>query len=118
MSAPKAFICHSSKDKSVVKRLATDLRKNGVEAWYDDWEIFPGDSLRCKIDQGIEDCDYVLAIVSENSFESAWVQTELDAGMVRRIQGSCRLIPVLLSISPEQLPPTLAGIKARRRTRS
>ncbi len=112
MSAPKAFICHSSKDKSVVKRLAIDLRKNGVEAWYDDWEILLGDSLRCKIDQGIEDCDYFLAIVSENSFESAWVQTELDAGMVKRIQGSCRLIPVLLGISPEQLPPTLAGIKA------
>ena len=42
MAAPTAFLCHSSADKAlVVDRLAMDLRANGVEVWYDKWEISP-----------------------------------------------------------------------------
>jgi hypothetical protein len=33
-TSPKAFNSHSTKDRAFVERLATDLRANGVDAWY------------------------------------------------------------------------------------
>jgi hypothetical protein len=39
---PRAFVSHSTKDRAFVEALATNLRANGVEAWYSEWEIKPG----------------------------------------------------------------------------
>lgn len=71
------------------------------------WEIKPGDSLRRKIDEGISGAKYFLVLLTRNSLKSEWVQTELDAGMVRRIEGSCRLIPVVLDLRDV----TLRGVR-------
>jgi len=111
MATPHAFLCHSSDDKDVVARLAEDLQANGVQAWYDDWCIAPGDSLRRKIDEGLRTVTHFLAILSPRSLESEWVQTELDAALVHKSEGSCTLIPVLLELSADDVPPTLRGAK-------
>jgi TIR domain-containing protein len=110
VSAPTAFLSHSFENSQVAKRLATDLRSKGVDVWFAEWEIRPGDSLRRKIDEGIEKASLFLVLLTPASIQSEWVQVELDAGMVKRIQGQCRLIPILLEITDEQVPPTLRGI--------
>jgi len=110
VKVPIAFLSHSSGDSSVAQRLATDLRSQGIDAWLDKWEIRPGDSLRQKIDEGIEKASFFLVLLTPQSLKSKWVRVELDAAMVKRIQGTCRLIPILLGIQEEQLPPTLRGI--------
>jgi hypothetical protein len=43
---PKAFVSHSTQDRSFVERFAADLRTRGIDAWYSAWEIKPGDSIR------------------------------------------------------------------------
>lgn len=44
--APKVFISHATPDKDrFVLEFATRLRSNGVDAWVDQWEMNPGDSL-------------------------------------------------------------------------
>lgn len=48
VNTPKAFISHSSVDKEIAEQLATDLLSKGIDAWFDKWEIIPGDSLRLK----------------------------------------------------------------------
>jgi hypothetical protein len=105
-----AFLCHSSVDKPLARRLAEDLRKAGVDVWFDEWEIEPGASLRRKIDEGIERSSYFLALLTSNSLQSEWVQTELDAGMVQRIRGESKLIPVVVGISDRDVPATLSGV--------
>jgi len=107
---PKAFISHSSSDKEIAERIALDLRGQGVDAWFDKWEIIPGDSLRRKIEQGISDASYFIVLLTPNSLKSEWVQTELDAAMVRKIENACRLIPILYGISFEEAPLTLRGL--------
>ena len=109
--APRVFLSYSSADKAMAEKLATDLRSHGVDVWYDKWEIQPGDSLRRKIDQGIEGADYFLVLLTPNSLQSEWVQTELDAGMVRRIEGLCKLIPIIRNLKDEQIPVTLRGLR-------
>ena len=110
MPSPKAFLSHSHTDKVLAERLACDLSAAGVEVWYADWEIAPGESLRRKIDAGIEDASHFLVLLTPNSLKSEWVQTELDAGLVRRISGHCKLIPILHELEDEDVPATLAGI--------
>ncbi|MBI4768804.1 MAG: toll/interleukin-1 receptor domain-containing protein, partial [Deltaproteobacteria bacterium] len=37
------FISHNSKDKPRVRPLAEKLRANGLQVWFDEWAIKPGD---------------------------------------------------------------------------
>jgi hypothetical protein len=95
---PKAFISHTSSDKDrFVTQFTERLRANGVDAWLDRWEIQAGDSLVHKIfEQGIAHANAFIVVVSKNSINKPWVAEELSAGMVRKIQENCRLIPVVL----------------------
>jgi len=105
---PKSFVSHSTKDRDFVHRLATDLRGHGVDAWYAEWEIGPGDSIVERIDQGLRDCEGFVIVLSTASVASRWVRTELDAALLRRIQQQASVIPV--RIEPCDLPPLLAPL--------
>ncbi len=100
MQTPRAFISHSSEDKSSVRRLAEKLRSSQVAAWYAEWEIGPGDSIVEKIGKGLSECDVFIIVVSTNSIASRWVQEELNSAVVRRISEEARIIPVRLDDSP------------------
>jgi TIR domain len=107
---PYAFLCHASEDKKLVERLAHDLRAAGVETFFDKWEIRSGDSLRRKIDEGLGQCTHFLALLSPVSLTKPWVNAELDAGFVRKVNSQATLIPVRIGLDASALPPLLAGI--------
>lgn len=96
IQAPKAFISHAGEDKDVfAKPLARRLRELGVEAWLDEWEIKPGDSLVTKIfHEAMAQSDAVVVVLSKTSVAKPWVKKELDVAVVRNIQKLSRLIPV------------------------
>ena len=48
------FLSHSAKDKAVVRSLAERLRQDGLEMWFDEWVLKPGDSIPAKIEDGLE----------------------------------------------------------------
>lgn len=97
-AAPNVFISHASEDKErFVVEFARRLRSDGVNAWLDMWEMGPGDSLvRRIVDEGIAKADVFLVVLSERSIDKPWVREELDLGLVQRITGECRVIPVVL----------------------
>lgn len=105
---PTVFLCHSSDDDEFVNRLATDLLRNGVRVFNDEWEIRPGDSLIDKINEGLAGCDVFVAVLSRSSLRSKWVREELNAATVRRIQEKARIIPVMLERC--QPPPLLSHL--------
>ncbi|MCB1088172.1 MAG: toll/interleukin-1 receptor domain-containing protein [Verrucomicrobiae bacterium] len=94
----RAFISHASEDKGrFVEVFARRLREKGIDAWYDQWEIQPGDSIVHKIfEQGIKNADVFIVVLSQNSVEKSWVREELESGVVQRINRACRIIPVVL----------------------
>jgi hypothetical protein len=107
---PKAFVSHGTQDHAFVDRFATDLRAKGVDAWFSKWEIKPGDSIRQKIEEGLEECEYFIIVLSKNSINRPWVQRELDAATVRHIGGKVRkIIPIKIEDCGD-LPPTLASL--------
>lgn len=93
-----AFLSHATEDKDrFVLGLAERLRAKGVDVWLDKWEMVPGDSLVDKIfEEGIGGADVFLIVLSMNSVGKPWVREELNAAVVRRIEGNCRVIPVVL----------------------
>jgi len=108
--APKAFVSHSTQDHPFVEKFAADLRAKGVDAWFSKWEIKPGDSIRAKIDEGLEGCEYFIIVLSRTSVNRPWVRTELDAATIRKLGGKVRkIIPVKIEDCGD-LPPTLASL--------
>jgi hypothetical protein len=110
-TAPRAFISHATEDKDrFVLGFTNKLRQNGVDAWFDKWEIKPGDSLVQRIfEEGIKNAQVFLVIISSQSILKPWVREELDSGMVAKIQRACRLIPVI--IDDCQVPQTVSHLK-------
>jgi hypothetical protein len=103
----KVFISHASEDKErFVLNFAKKLREQGVDAWVDVWEMLPGDSIVDKIfSEGIRDAYAMIVILSKNSVEKRWVREELNAGFMHRINGKCKVIPVV--IDPCEIPEAL-----------
>ena len=98
---PKVFISHAAADKErFVLEFAKRLRSNGVDAWVDQWEMNPGDSLVDKIfEEGLKTCEAMIVVLSQHSVESKWVREELNAAIVRKIENATKLIPVRLDHS-------------------
>jgi TIR domain-containing protein len=91
-------ICHASEDEErFVLDFAKRLRKRGLDAWLDAWEIQAGDSLPQRIFEGaVGHASAVVIIVSATSVEKPWVRKELRTSVVRHIEENIRLIPVVL----------------------
>lgn len=111
MIPPKVFLSHASEDKSrFVEKFALRLRENGVDAWFDKWEMLPGDSLVDKIfEEGLKDASAIIIILSTNSISKPWVKEELNSSIIARIQKGTRIIPVIIDNCnvPESLKSTL-----------
>ena len=91
------FLSHNSKDKPFVRKLADDLRKNGHYVWVDEAEIKVGDSLIGKIEEGIENTEYLGVVISSNSNKSEWVIREVRTALSQEIYNKkVKVLPILI----------------------
>ena len=94
------FISYSSKDQEFAEKLHADLQDKGVRCWYAPEDMKIGDRFRERIDESIRVHDKLLLILSENSIQSRWVETEVEAAFEREHrQGDTVLFPVRLDAS-------------------
>ncbi len=108
---PRVFVSHASEDKQrFVLQFAQRLRENGVDAWLDQWEMLPGDSLVDRIfEQGLKEAQAVVIVLSAVSVQKPWVREELNHSVVTRIGRGLKIIPVVIDQCevPECLKATL-----------
>ncbi|MFA5192336.1 MAG: TIR domain-containing protein [Verrucomicrobiia bacterium] len=91
------FLSHSSKDKAVVRPLAERLQKDGLNVWFDEWVLKPGDSIPAKIEEGLEHSRVLVLCMSANAFGSDWAQLEAGAFRFRDpLNQERRFIPLRL----------------------
>ena len=91
------FLCHASADKPFVRRLSGDLIRLGSRVWLDEAEILVGDSIIEKIQNGIENSDFLGIVLSRNSVSSIWVRKEVEAALTQEIElNERKVIPILL----------------------
>jgi hypothetical protein len=72
----KIFLSHSSADKEIARRLALDLQAANAEVWLDQWQIGVGDAFAQRIQQGLDETDFVLVLLTRSSVASEWVNRE------------------------------------------
>jgi hypothetical protein len=93
----KVFISHVSQDKEFARRLAKGLQDAGIEVWLDEFEIKIGDNLIQRINEGLEACDYIIAVISRNYINSQWTRQELNAFAMREVSDNkSTIIPLLI----------------------
>lgn len=111
------FISHASEDKdSVVRGLATALLAEGLDVWYDEFELKIGDSLRRKIDLGLANSKVGLVVLSHAFIGKGWTNYELDGIVTRAVTGEQILLPIWHNISKQEVmefSPSLADKVAR-----
>lgn len=107
----KTFVCYAHVDRDrFVGEFYTKLMGLGVDISIDDLDIRPGDSLPRKIfEECINDCENFIIVLSENSIDSKWVNEELDAGVIQKIENGARLIPIVLDNLARESVPTRLG---------
>ena len=98
------FISYSGQDQEFASRIHADLQDNGVRCWFAPHKIQAGKKLHEQIDVAIRLHERLLLILSPQSINSEWVQTEIAKARMREIkEGKRVLFPIRLNITFEQL---------------
>ncbi len=92
----RVFVSHSSKDKSFVRKLVSDIKGAGISIWFDEAELKVGDSLSA-IPPAIHGSDCLIVVISAAASKSSWVEKEMEW---TKEAGGIRILPVLLEDIP------------------
>ena len=93
------FLCHNSKDKPQVKKIAEQLQQYDLKPWLDIWELPPGRSWQRLLEQQIEQISSAAVFVGQDGF-GPWQQQELYAFLSEFVNRDCPVIPILLPNAP------------------
>lgn len=114
------FISHATEDKDeVVRPLAHALRSEGLDVWYDEFELRIGDSLRRKIDRGLSNSRFGVVVLSKAFLNKGWANYELDGLVTRQTTGEQIILPIWHNITKKEVvnySPSLADKLARNTT--
>jgi len=73
---PMIFVSHSNEDTAETAEVVQALRQANYSVWVDYDNIRGGQEWLCEIQAGITRCDALVALLSEASVESLWVERE------------------------------------------
>lgn len=85
-----------------------EFQKSQISAWYDKYEIEPGDSITEKINQGLDESDIGIICISSNFLNapSGWTKSELNFFIQRRMRNQDKtFIIVNFDVPHDELPP-------------
>jgi len=92
----KIFLSYSHKNRTQVNKLAEDLKNHGIDVWYDEWKILPGHPIVTKIQEGIQESDYMAIWLTEEAINSGWVEKEWQTKYVQEVNSNAsNIIPLL-----------------------
>jgi WD40 repeat protein len=86
------FISYSRMDLIVAERIINSLENDDLEPWID-WRSIPkGEEFEYTIQQGIEEADVFLFLVSPDSAQSEWCFKEID----HAVRNGKRILPIVI----------------------
>lgn len=113
-SSFSVFLSHSSRDKPMVDAIFNELHKRDVRAWYDRYEIEPGDSITDKINEGLANSKLGLLFFSKNFLDprSGWPTKEANYFFQKLMrEGKKNFIVLNIDLSVDELPPLLQDFR-------
>jgi len=107
---PKAFLSFAWENHALAERVAKELQANGIDTWWAEWSLRAGDSLRQKIEEGLGECTHFIVLLTPESIHKPWVNQEMDAGLVRKLESQVRFIALRSRLFAADLPLLLKGL--------
>lgn len=90
----KVFISHASSNQDLARRVASLLRRNGIDYWFSREHIVRGSDWYRAIGDALETCNCLVVIATRAAVRNKWVCEEVTyALMARRYRN--RVIPLL-----------------------
>lgn len=76
-------------------RLARDLVEESINVWLDEWEILIGDSITQRVQQGLQEVDFVILLLTKHSVGSGWAEKEWQSQVgLEAERKQVRILPV------------------------
>ena len=109
----RVFLCHASDDKPKVRELHRKLIDEGVDVWFDEKKLLPGQDWRLEISRALRSADAIIVCLSnESTIKEGFVQKEIRKALdiaEEKPEGTIFLIPVRLEDCP--IPDRFADIQ-------
>jgi hypothetical protein len=107
MRAQKVFVSHSVKDADWARSFAQALKQRGVNVWFDEFDVQPGESWSDAIEAALRSSDVLVPLLDGGSSSTRSFFFELGAG----IGMGKRVVPIL----PRDLDPSVLPLNVRLR---
>ncbi|HLV98463.1 MAG TPA: toll/interleukin-1 receptor domain-containing protein [Ktedonobacterales bacterium] len=91
MSDLRIFLSHSHKDNIWCSAFVDELKRHGVDVWYDKRNLDLGDEWIPTIETELEGRDVFLVVLTPDSLASKWVQKEIQLALA----GHKRIISII-----------------------
>lgn len=103
----RVFISHSAQDADWARSFAQSLKERGVNVWFDEFDVQPGESLREAVEAGLRNSDVIVTLLGAEPPSRANVFFELGAaiGMGKKV------VPIV----SRDIDPRLVPLDLRRR---
>lgn len=105
----KVFLCHAKEDKLSVRNIYNRLMVNGIQPWFDEENILPGQDWTLEIKKAVRTSDVVVVFLSQKSVDkTGYVQKEIKIALDaadERPEGKIFIIPARIEecIVPDRL---------------
>lgn len=96
----QVFISHVRNDDLVASEVAKTLSKQGLVVWSDE-SILPGSDWKEEMQKALENSDYIISLLTSNSFSSKFVREELDYALFNNRYKN-KFLPVLIGDESEE----------------
>jgi len=107
MEKRTVFISHSARDADWARSFARALKERGVDVWFDEFDVRPGESLRDALEAGLRNSEVLVALVDAEAPSSPNLFFELGAA----IGMGKRFVPIV----PKDLDPKVLPLDFRLR---
>ncbi len=96
----RVFISYRKGHEEVAHALALTLQEAGLTAWFDEWEVYPGDSLPGKIEDGLRAARAFVPLLSADYEAGRWATKEMRTAVSKAVDEGIPIIPVVLEDCP------------------
>jgi len=97
------FISYSTKDDDFARRIHNDLQASGVRCWFAPHDIQGGKKVLHQIEEAIRLYDKLLLILSPDSMNSNWVETEIINAIKKEQQQQKQMLFPISIVPFEQI---------------
>jgi len=95
---------HADVDREWVRAFAESLRNRGVEVWFDEFEVKPGEPYLEAMEKGLRRSDFIVFVMTTNSVKRPDIFFEIGAA----IAGGKRMVAIVSKdVDPSLLPQPL-----------